>query len=78
MRLKGKLKYSKSWHIKKVIPKKEVISNHLWELELFLLISSLPALWNVAILTSNKIVFSVGIGSSNSYIAPSGSGFTAL
>ena len=46
--------------------RKAVKNNHFWDSEFLSLKSALPALWKVALLTSNKIVLSVGIGSSNS------------
>ena len=45
---------------------KAVKDNHFWDSEFLSFKSALPALWKVALLTSNKIVLSVGIGSSNS------------
>ena len=53
-------------HIKNIIPRIAVKNNHLWASEFLSFKSALPALWKVALLTSNKNVLSVGIGSSNS------------
>ena len=47
------------------MPRKAVINNHFWESEFLSFKSALPALWKVALLTSNNIVLSVGIGSTN-------------